>query len=98
MWYVLEVKEYLTERNPSVDRELFKKSVMGIVDFLARHENSDGLLQNLPSWNFVEWSTANEWVQDVNYPTNFLYAEVLRSAYALYGDESLLKKAEKDFG
>ena len=95
MWYVLEVKEYLTERNPSVDRELFKKSVMGIVDFLARHENSDGLLQNLPSWNFVEWSTANEWVQDVNYPTNFLYAEVLRSAYALYGDESLLKKAEK---
>jgi len=95
MWYVLEVKEYLTERNTAVDKELFKKSVMGIVKFLERYENKDGLLQNLPSWNFVEWSTANEWVHDVNYPTNFLYAEVLRSAYALYGDESLLKKAER---
>ncbi len=95
MWYVLEVKEYLTERNTSVDREIFRKSVEGIINFLARYENADGLLQNLPSWNFVEWSTANEWVQDVNYPTNFLYAEVLRAAYALYGDETLIKKAEK---
>jgi len=93
MWYVLEVKEYLTERNSKVDKELFRNSVMGIVEFLSRYENSDGLLQDLPGWNFVEWSTANEWVQDVNYPTNFLYAEVLRSAYALYGDEALLKKA-----
>lgn len=95
MWYVLEVKEYLTERNTAVDKELFKKSVMGVVNFLEKHENADGLLQNLPSWNFVEWSTANEWTQDVNYPTNFLYAEVLRSAYALYGDKSLLEKAER---
>ena len=94
MWYVLEVKEYLTERNRSVDKELFRDSVMGIVRFLEGHENKDGLLQDLPSWNFVEWSTANEWVRNVNYPTNFLYAEVLRSAYALYGDETLLKKAE----
>ena len=49
MWYVLEVKEYLTERNTSVDKELFKKSVCGIVNFLAGYENADGLLQNLPS-------------------------------------------------
>ena len=95
MWYVLEVKEYLTERNPSADRELFRDSVYGIVRFLEPYENGDGLLQNLPSWNFVEWSTANEWVQDVNYPTNFLYAEVLRATYALYGDEALLEKADR---
>ena len=94
MWYVLEVKEYLTERNTEMDRELFRDSVMGIVGFLSKYENAEGLLQDLPSWNFVEWSTANEWVQNVNYPTNFLYAEVLRAAYALYGDETLLKKAE----
>ena len=95
MWYVLEVKEYLTERNPSVDKELFRDSVMGVVNFLEKYENSDGLLQNLPSWNFVEWSTANEWVQDVNYPTNFLYAEVLRSVAALYGDNIFSEKAER---
>lgn len=95
MWYVLEVKEYLTERNTSVDKELFRDSVMGVVRFLEKYENADGLLQNLPSWNFVEWSTANEWVQDVNYPTNFLYAEVLRSASMLYGDKDLAEKAER---
>ena len=95
MWYVLEVKDYLTERNPSVDRELFRKSVYGILSFLAKHENADGLLQNLPSWNFVEWSTANEWVQDVNYPTNFLYAQVLTAVGELYGDAALLEKAER---
>ncbi len=95
MWYVLEVKEYLTERNTSVDKELFRKSVYGIVNFLSRHENADGLLQNLPSWNFVEWSKVNGWVQDVNYSTNFLYAEVLRSAGSLYDDNALLEKAKK---
>ena len=95
MWYVLEVREYLTERNKSVDKELFRKSVMGIVKFLEGHENNDGLLQNLPSWNFVEWSSANSWVQDVNYPTNFLYAEVLRAAGSLYGISTLIEKAER---
>lgn len=95
MWYILELGDYLTERNPSVDRELYRKSIYGILDFLAFYENGDGLLQNLPSWNFVEWSTANEWVQDVNYPTNFLYAQTLQVAGALYGDRELTEKAER---
>ena len=95
MWYVLEVKEYLSERNKSIDKELFRKSVCGIVEFLEKYENRDGLLQNLPSWNFVEWSSANSWVQDVNYSTNFLYAEVLRAAGSLYSREDWIEKAER---
>ncbi len=93
MWYVLEVREYLTERNPGADREAFRASVTGIVDFLAQYENEDGLLEDLPGWNFVEWSDANSWVKNVNYPTNFLYAEVLRAYDALYGGEGLADKA-----
>jgi alpha-L-rhamnosidase len=93
MWYVLEVCEYLTKRRPDVDKEIFRDSVYGIVELLAAHENADGLLQNLPSWNFVEWSTANEWVQDVNYPTNFLYAGVLQAVGDTYGDSALCQKA-----
>ncbi len=95
MWYVLEVCEYLTERRPDVDKALFRDSVYGVLSCLAGHENADGLLQNLPSWNFVEWSTANEWVQDVNYPTNFLYAEALRAAGRLYGDAALVEKSNR---
>ena len=93
MWYILEVEEYLTNRSPDTDKELFRKSVFGILSFLQKYENEDGLLERLPEWNFVEWSKANEWVYDVNYPTNFLYSEVLDAVYRLYGDASLKDKA-----
>jgi alpha-L-rhamnosidase len=95
MWYMLEVYEYLTERNKKIDKELFRQSLYGLVKFFAQYENADGLLQNLPSWNFVEWSKANEWVQDVNYPTNFLYAESLDRVGKLFSDSALCEKAQK---
>lgn len=95
MWYVLEVEDYLTNRNTSVDKELFRESIYGLLDFYTRSENSDGLLEDLPSWNFVEWSKANQWTKNVNYPTNFLYAQVLEAAYNLYGDEACLEKCKK---
>ncbi len=93
MWYVLEVCEFLTERNCGTDKELFRESVTGVLDFLAQYENESCLLENLPSWNFVEWSEANKWTHDVNFPTNFLYAAVLDAAYKLYGGEDLPAKA-----
>lgn len=94
MWYILEVEDYLFNRNTAADKELFRESVYGLLDFYARYENSDGLLENLPSWNFVEWSRANQWVFNVNYPTNFLYAQVLEAVYNIYGDESLIEKCK----
>ncbi len=94
MWYVLEVCEYLNERRPDMDKEIFKPSVMGVLNFLARYENSDGLLEDLPSWNFVEWSSANSWTQNVNYPTNFLYSAVLSSVAKTFSLPELLAKAE----
>lgn len=93
MWYIMEVCEYLSVRHPDRDREIWKKSVFGILDFLRRHENGDGLLEKLPSWNFVEWSKANTWVQDVNYPTNFLYAALLCSVADTFGMPELKDKA-----
>ncbi len=95
MWYVLEVCDYLTERRPDLDKELFRASIYGFLEFLFPYENEDGLLQNLPSWNFVEWSRANTWVQDVNYPTNFLYAETLRRTAMLYNDAELLERSNR---
>lgn len=94
MWYVIETYEYLTLRNPSADKEKFRESIFGMIGFLRRHENEDGLLEKLPSWNFVEWSKANTWTQDVNYPTNFLYAKVLESAGTLYNVSEWLDRAK----
>jgi len=82
-------------RNTKVDKELFKDSVYGILNYLSNFENQDGLLEKLESWNFVEWSTANEWVWDVNYPTNFLYSEALERTGKLYGDADMVAKAER---
>ena len=93
MWFIIELEEYLNKRNTAVDRELFRARVDGLLAFYARYENESGLLEKLPSWNFVEWSVANQWTQDVNYPTNFLYAQVLESASRIFGNSSLLEKA-----
>ena len=93
MWYVIEVADYILRRGHGAERELYRESVLGVLRFLARYENENGMLEDLPSWNFVEWSKANEWTRNVNYPTNFLYVGVLLAAHALYGDETHLKKA-----
>ena len=93
MWYFLEVEDYINNRGHEADKELFRPSLEALLDFYKRYENGNGLLERLPSWNFVEWSRANEWTTDVNYPTNFLYAAVLEATYRLYGDESYLRRA-----
>lgn len=95
MWYVLEVEEYLLERGNAHKKDAFRPSVYALLDFYRRYENENGLLEQLPSWNFVEWSDANEWVQDVNYPTNFLYARVLEAIARIYGDTSCEARAQE---
>ena len=94
LWYVLEVCEYLTLRNPLADRERFRPSVEGVLRFFAQYENEFGLPERLPSWNFVEWSKANSWTWDVNYPTCFLYAAALEQAGAVFGVAEYSEKAE----
>lgn len=85
MWFVLEVDHYLRIRNPGADREYFRKTILDLVGFFCGYENEDGLLEKLPAWNFIEWSAANKWGHDVNYPTNFLYAEMLDCVSRLFG-------------
>ncbi len=91
MWYVLELEQALV-RSPELDRAYFRPLCYGLLDWLAGHVNADGLLEGLPGWNFVEWSRCNEWVQDVSYPTNFLYSRVLRAVGDMYGDAALLER------
>ena len=95
MWFVVELEEYL-ER--SGDRELvaaLRPRVLKLLEFFKQYENSDGLLEKLPSWVFVEWSKANSFVQDVNYPSNMLYARVLEAAARLYELPDLAGKAAR---
>ena len=49
----------------------------------------------MDQWVFVEWSAANSLVQDVNYPSNMLYAKMLEVVARLYDDPALAKQAEQ---
>lgn len=54
-----------------------------------------GLLERLPGWVFIEWSKANDFVQDINFPSNMLYSAALSAAGELFSDEELKQKSEK---
>lgn len=93
MWLVIELAEYLERTGDREFTDAAKVRIDALLRFLAKYENSDGLLEKLERWVFVEWSKANDLVQDINYPTNMLYAYMLEAAAKLYGDEALNKKA-----
>lgn len=66
---------------------------------LADYYESDiteGLLEGLKNWVFVEWSKANDFTDGINYPTNMLYCKALEVAGKLYCDGALIKKAENN--
>jgi alpha-L-rhamnosidase len=95
LWFVLQLEEYA---NRSADRATvaaFKPRLHALLDYFKPFENSDGLLEKLPSWVFVEWSQANKFVQDVSYPTNMLYAAALATMARLYDEPALAAQAEK---
>ncbi len=94
LWFVLQLGEYDARTG---DRELvdrLRPKVEALFDYFKRLENSDGLLEKLEKWVFVEWSEANKYVQDVNYPSNMLYAAALDSASKLYGRHDWRVKAD----
>lgn len=97
MWFVLELEEYIKRSGDCAFAERAKSRVYGLIQYFATFENEYGLLEKLEKWVFVEWSRANDpdVVQDVNFPTNMLYARMLQIAGRLYGDSALLEKSQK---
>jgi alpha-L-rhamnosidase len=94
LWFVIELEEYLRRTG---DRELvdaLEPRLDALLAYFAPFRNEDGLLEKLQSWVFVEWSKANSFVQDVNYPSNMLYASVLDTMARLYGRPQLHAEAE----
>ena len=95
MWLVLELHEYLERTGDRAFIDNAKSRIYALLDYFKGLENADGLLEKLEAWVFVEWSKCNELTQDINFPSNMLYAKVLRCVAELYGDNALAEKAEK---
>lgn len=97
LWYILELGDYY--RRTKDERTLTKsiRNINGLINFFKRYENEIGLLENLKSWIFVEWSKANdpEFVRGVNIPTNILYAEALYQMGLYLEDPYLVDRGRK---
>ena len=95
MWYVLELGEYLARTGDEAFIAEARERVYSLCNYFASFENEFGLLEKLKGWIFVEWSKCNELVQDVSFPSNMMYARMLRCVAELYGDKALADKAER---
>lgn len=93
LWFVVQLEEYLARSGDRPLVDALRPRVLRLFEFFRPFLNSDGLLERLPSWVFVEWSKANDFVQDVNYPSNMLYARALTAAGRLYDRPELLQQA-----
>lgn len=95
LWLILELEEYLQRTGDRKFINEYRNKVYGILEFHKRLENDEYLLTHIPEGVFVEWSHANEMVQDINFPSNMLYYETLKAIARLYGDKELIEHAEK---
>jgi alpha-L-rhamnosidase len=95
LWFVLQLEEYLGRSGDRALVEALRPKVLGVFEYFRSFKNEDGLLEKLKGWVFVEWSAANDFVQDVNYPTNMLYAAALEAAAGIYGLTELRDEAER---
>ena len=95
MWYLLELAEYKERTGDTSLVDFAKDKMYALAAFFEKYENGLGLLEKLDSWVFVEWSRANDFTQDVNFPTNMLYAKFLETLGCLYGDAAFTEKAAR---
>lgn len=94
MWLLLQLEEYLFVRGGKREiADMLKPRVLKLIDYFKGFENEDGLLEKLSGWIFVEWSKANSLVQDVNYPTNMLWASALDAVAHIYDMPEFSNKA-----
>ncbi|MCD9023751.1 hypothetical protein [Cohnella silvisoli] len=95
LWFVVQLEEYVLRSGDAEMAQAFKTKVCALFRYFEGFRNEDGLLERLDGWIFVECTDANEWVQDVNYPTNMLYAGALSAAARLYEIAEWEKDAEQ---
>ncbi len=97
MWMVIELKDYIDRTGDRTLIDAAKNRIYELVSFFDSYANEFGLLEDLESWVFIEWSICNtpEYICGVNFPSNMLFASVLKTIHELYGDEALLERSKK---
>lgn len=97
MWYILELRNYVKRTGDTDMLHASKAKVYGLVEFFSRYYNEFGLLENLESWVFIEWSKCNDkdYICGVNYPSNMIWAATLEAVAEMYDDPALAEKSKQ---
>lgn len=95
LWFVVQLQEYHRRSGDDAAVAALRPRLEKLLQYFRRFENADGLLEKLESWVFIEWSKANEFVQDVNYPSNMLYAAALSAMGELYHQPEYTSQASR---
>lgn len=95
MWFVIQFEEYFLRSGDKTMVEAMKPRIMRLFDYFRRFQNKEGLLEKLEKWIFVDFSASNGFGQDVNFPTNMVYAGALAAAGRLYNSDELRAESER---
>lgn len=93
LWFVLQLEEFRDRGGDEATIAALRPRVEALFRYFEGFLNEFGLLENLESWVFIEWSRANDFINGINYPSNMLYAAALEAAGKLYGIESYLSES-----
>ena len=96
MWFVVELCDYLKRTGDTDFIMKARDTAYGVLHYFDKFVNEFGLLEDLESWVFVEWSDCNkdDYVSGVNYPSNILYSALLDSVAQMYSDAELALRAK----
>lgn len=95
LWFVIELEEYLARTGDRALVDGLRPKLRKLLKYFDGLRNEYGLLEKLESWVFIEWSEANKFTQDVNYPSNMVYLGALEAYGRMYGDRTRLKEARR---
>ncbi len=94
LWFLVQLEQYLLRSGDSGLVEALRPRVLKLLDYFQPFRNDDGLLEKLKGWVFIEWSKSNDYVQDVSYAANMLYAAALAAVGRIYNLPARTEQAE----
>ncbi len=94
LWFLIQLEQYLARSGDSELVQGLRPRVLKLLDYFKPFQNDDGLLEKLKGWVFIEWSKSNDYVQDVSYPANMLYAAALAAVGRIYNLPQCIEQAE----
>lgn len=86
MWLGLQLVEAQQRGVPVAVLSLAAQKLATFSRGILGFKNEFGLLEDLPGWNFIEWSKANDRVGGVHFPTQLLFAAQLDAIAQLLGE------------